>query len=374
MTMPAPPDANCARCVWCHSCGTPVHRAVLAHRRHPQPVAGGQAAEREGGEQDAHRIGAPARVGWRHGRLVDARRTRRASFGGQPPPTTSIPEACSASAPGRTPTRAPRSSASRRRGAPASAWSATSARRVRPRSCSQRRPETVTADGRVQAWLIGSGTDAADRSDAETAALRGILSGHAAGRRRRGRARSRVGRDRAADRHAARRASTRDCARCSGSTRDPATDDAARAASALETAAALGATVVLEGSRHDRRVARRLGDGSRGGHAVARDGRHRRRARRRDRRASSRGGGDGAGPTPGSPLAAAGVWLHGRAGDARAPRRSVRRGGPITALDVADGAPARGRRGARERADAAALTAGERPRAGRRRRGATRAA
>ena len=25
----------------------------------------------------------------------------------------------------------------------------------------QRRPETVTADGRVQAWLIGSGTDAA---------------------------------------------------------------------------------------------------------------------------------------------------------------------------------------------------------------------
>ncbi|WP_136586965.1 ADP-dependent NAD(P)H-hydrate dehydratase [Microbacterium hydrothermale] len=41
----------------------------------------------------------------------------------------------------------------------------------------QRRPETVTADGRVQAWLVGSGTDAAERDAAETAALRGILSG-----------------------------------------------------------------------------------------------------------------------------------------------------------------------------------------------------
>lgn len=41
----------------------------------------------------------------------------------------------------------------------------------------QRRPETVTADGRVQAWVIGSGTDAAERDAAETAALRGILSG-----------------------------------------------------------------------------------------------------------------------------------------------------------------------------------------------------
>ncbi len=42
-----------------------------------------------------------------------------------------------------------------------------------------RRPETVAADGRVQAWLIGSGTDASERSAAETAALRGILNGDA---------------------------------------------------------------------------------------------------------------------------------------------------------------------------------------------------
>ncbi|GEP49289.1 NAD(P)H-hydrate dehydratase [Microbacterium saccharophilum] len=41
----------------------------------------------------------------------------------------------------------------------------------------QRRPETVTVDGRVQAWLIGSGTDAGLRSRAETQALRGILGG-----------------------------------------------------------------------------------------------------------------------------------------------------------------------------------------------------
>lgn len=39
-----------------------------------------------------------------------------------------------------------------------------------------RRPETVTADGRVQAWVIGSGTDAAVRTESDTAALRGLLS------------------------------------------------------------------------------------------------------------------------------------------------------------------------------------------------------
>lgn len=40
-----------------------------------------------------------------------------------------------------------------------------------------RRPETVVRAGRVHAWVIGSGSDAAVRSDAETAALRDILSG-----------------------------------------------------------------------------------------------------------------------------------------------------------------------------------------------------
>jgi hydroxyethylthiazole kinase-like uncharacterized protein yjeF len=41
----------------------------------------------------------------------------------------------------------------------------------------QRRPETVTAPGRVQAWVIGSGTDAASRSGEETSILRGLLAG-----------------------------------------------------------------------------------------------------------------------------------------------------------------------------------------------------
>lgn len=40
-----------------------------------------------------------------------------------------------------------------------------------------RRPETVTADGRAQAWVIGSGMDAAHRAPDETAALRDILAG-----------------------------------------------------------------------------------------------------------------------------------------------------------------------------------------------------
>ena len=40
-----------------------------------------------------------------------------------------------------------------------------------------RRPETVTADGRVQAWLIGSGTDASERRAAETRARRDLLAG-----------------------------------------------------------------------------------------------------------------------------------------------------------------------------------------------------
>ena len=38
-----------------------------------------------------------------------------------------------------------------------------------------RRPETVASDGRIQAWLIGSGTDAATRPVGDTEALRGIL-------------------------------------------------------------------------------------------------------------------------------------------------------------------------------------------------------
>ena len=39
----------------------------------------------------------------------------------------------------------------------------------------QRRPEIVTAQGRVQAWLLGSGMDAEQRTDAETSLVRSAL-------------------------------------------------------------------------------------------------------------------------------------------------------------------------------------------------------
>lgn len=40
----------------------------------------------------------------------------------------------------------------------------------------QRRPEAVTADGRVQAWVLGSGQDAAERDDATRALLDAALA------------------------------------------------------------------------------------------------------------------------------------------------------------------------------------------------------
>lgn len=43
----------------------------------------------------------------------------------------------------------------------------------------QRRPETVVSDGRVEAWVIGSGTDATDRADDEREALLRLLGGSA---------------------------------------------------------------------------------------------------------------------------------------------------------------------------------------------------
>ena len=109
-----------------------------------------------------------------------------------------------------------------------------------------RRPETVTVDGRVQAWLIGSGTDAATRSPEETAALRAILAADApvvvdAG---------------ALDLVAGAAAPIvvtphdREHARLREALGLPATPtDADRSAAARETAEALGGSVLLKGSR-----------------------------------------------------------------------------------------------------------------------------
>lgn len=201
----------------------------------------------------------------------------------------------------------------------------------------QRRPETVTVDGRVQAWLVGSGTDAATRSDAETAALRKILSTapvavvdagaldlapdaavplivtpHA---REHARLRALLGLDDAA----------------------PETD-AERAASAGETAAALGATVVLKGAVT----------------VVAAPGGWVRTVEETTPWLATAGTGDVLAGTIGAvvagaapvgvdadglgPLAATGVWLHGRAASLAAAALGPA-GGPITALDVAEALP-----------------------------------
>jgi hydroxyethylthiazole kinase-like uncharacterized protein yjeF len=200
----------------------------------------------------------------------------------------------------------------------------------------QRRPETVTAAGRVQAWLIGSGTDARERTDAETAALREILAGAVpvvidAGAL-----------DLAPDARAARVVTphAREHARLRqvlGLDPVDAVDDAARAAAAHETAVALDAVVLLKGAvtvvaAPDGWIA--LVESGTPWLATAGTG-------------DVLGGVLGAlvaGAAPGAdlgPLVATGAWLHGRAGTLAALRvgAGADGSGPITALDVAEHVP-----------------------------------
>ncbi|MET0829015.1 MAG: ADP/ATP-dependent (S)-NAD(P)H-hydrate dehydratase [Microbacterium sp.] len=201
----------------------------------------------------------------------------------------------------------------------------------------QRRPETVTVDGRVQAWLIGSGTDAADRSDAETDALRGILSStlpvvvDAGALDLTPRATAPLIVTPHVREHARLRAAL-------GLAEAEPTTDAERAASALETAGALGATVVLKGFVT----------------IVASPGGWVTEVSAGTPWLATAGTGDvlggaigavvaGAGPGRASadelgPLAATGVWLHGRAGSLAAGDLGPE-GGPITAGDVAAALP-----------------------------------
>ena len=197
----------------------------------------------------------------------------------------------------------------------------------------QRRPETVTADGRVQAWLIGSGTDPTHRTDVETTTLRGILSSPLP-----------VVVDAGAldlvpsaeapmivTPHGREHARLRALLRLA---EDSPTDDEARAASAVQTAAALGATVVLKGAVTIVASA----DGWATAVSVGTPW------------LATAGTGDvlagaiGAVVSAGSPeidlahLAAAGVWLHGRAAALRAGDLGPE-GGPITAGDVAEALP-----------------------------------
>ncbi|MFH8250814.1 NAD(P)H-hydrate dehydratase [Microbacterium sp. B2969] len=197
----------------------------------------------------------------------------------------------------------------------------------------QRRPETVTQDGRVQAWLIGSGTDASSRRGDETHALRGILAGDAP-----------VVVDAGAldlvvaatapvvvTPHAREHAKLRSALGLSEDVDD-------RAVAARETAAALGGAVLLKGS--ETIVATPSGwtavvDAGTPWLATAGTG---------DVLggvigalvAGAAAGGDVDAESLG-PLAASGAWLHGRAATLAARFDSV--GGPITALDVADALP-----------------------------------
>lgn len=197
----------------------------------------------------------------------------------------------------------------------------------------QRRPETVTADGRVQAWLIGSGTDEATRSDAETSALREILAADlpvvvdagaldlAVGARA-PRIVTPHGRE-----HARLRAML-------GLDEDSPTTDADRAASASETAAALGATVVLKGS------VTIVASPDGGVTAVSAGTAWLATAGTGDVLAGAIGAvvaGAASAADPGA-VAATGVWLHGHAARIAANDLGAD-GGPITALDVADALP-----------------------------------
>ena len=202
----------------------------------------------------------------------------------------------------------------------------------------QRRPETVTADGRVQAWVIGSGTDAAERDASETAALRGILAGSEP-----------VVADAGAldlvasasapvivTPHARELARLREALGLEART---AADDDAREALARETADRIGGVVLSKGAVT----------------VVAAPGGWVHRVRTGTPWLATAGTGDVLAGVLGAVVAAAvadgrtalddfaacaatAVWLHGTAGTAAAARHGGG-GGPITAFDVAEALP-----------------------------------
>lgn len=199
-----------------------------------------------------------------------------------------------------------------------------------------RRPETVTVDGRVQAWVLGSGTDAGERTDAETRALRDVLAGAVPVVVDAGALELAVGA--AAPLIVTPHGREHDRLRAALGLPPAAAgaDDAARAASALETAAALHATVLLKGAVT----------------IVACEDGWSTRIRNGTAWLATAGTGDVLAGALGTVLAASGdtlgghrlgeiaataAWLHGRAGTAAAVSAggAEDRPGPITALDVA---------------------------------------
>lgn len=201
----------------------------------------------------------------------------------------------------------------------------------------QRRPETVTADGRVQAWVIGSGMDASARAADETSALREVLAGELP-----------VVVDAGAldlvagatapvivTPHARELDRLRETLGLAAVAADA--DDEGRAAAARETSVAIDGVVLLKGAvtlvATPDGVIRRVSSGT-PWLATAGTG---------DVLGGALGavvaGAVAAGRTGLDALAdaaAAAAWLHGTAGAAAAARHGAG-GGPITALDVAEG-------------------------------------
>lgn len=201
-----------------------------------------------------------------------------------------------------------------------------------------RRPETVVgADAgrsRVDAWVIGSGTDPTDRSDAEGVALREILAGTApvvidAGA---------LGLAPGARAPFLVTPHAREFARLQERLRVSSTDDAraedARADAARQVAAKIGGTVLLKGART--LVAAPDGavlvvEAGTGWLATAGTG---------DVLAGVLGAVLAANPdAPLSEAAAAGAWLHGHAARIAAGVLDGGPGHPIVALDVAEALP-----------------------------------
>ena len=203
-----------------------------------------------------------------------------------------------------------------------------------------RRPETVTAEGRVQAWVVGSGTDPAARDAAETAALRGILAGAepvivdagALG----------LARDAAAPVIVTPHAREHDALR-SAIGLAPVSPDAGedeRAAACAESAARLGTVVLLKGA------VTIVADPAGGIRRVEAGTAWLATAGTGDVLAGAIGAvvaaliaRDGAAGLPVlADAAAAAAWLHGRAGTLAAGALGPA-GGPITALEVAEALP-----------------------------------
>lgn len=202
----------------------------------------------------------------------------------------------------------------------------------------QRRPETVTADGRVQAWVVGSGTDATERDADETALLRELLAGELP-----------VVVDAGAldlvhgatapvivTPHARELARLRETL---GLSSDIGGDVAAREAAARETAETIGGVVLLKGAVT----------------LVVAAGGWTRRVATGTPWLATAGTGDVLGGVLGAvtagavaadrctlddlaACAATAAWLHGTAGTVASSRHGGR-GGPIAALDVAEALP-----------------------------------